>query len=143
MAAEAEFVPGPRPHGSVLRTLGGEGIEREHAANVTFGGVGATGGDVHALTANLAWEPVPFLLLRPELEYDVYGGGSLFAVARKGIAREDAQLLGVLNVEFKFRAVAVKETGSVLDTGSHPAAVRTLQHRRSMKFPRCPSSHSL
>lgn len=83
--------------------LRGEWFRDEHAANITFGGVGATGGDVYALTANLAWEPLPFLLLRPELKYDVYdGGGSLFAVDRNGIAREDSQLLGVLNFEFHF-----------------------------------------
>ncbi|MDX2182861.1 MAG: hypothetical protein SFW08_02645, partial [Gemmatimonadaceae bacterium] len=73
------------------------------AANVTFGGVGAGGGDVYALTANLAWEALPQLLVRPELKYDIYtGGGSLFAVDSRGIAREDRQLLGVLNFELRF-----------------------------------------
>lgn len=65
--------------------------------------MGAGGGDVYALTANIAWEPLPHLLLRPELKYDVYTGrGSLFAPDRTGVAREDAQLLGVLNLEFRF-----------------------------------------
>lgn len=83
--------------------LRGEWFRDEHAANVTFGGVGAGGGDVYALTANVAWEPVPQLLVRPELKYDVYTGrGSLFAVDRNGVAREDSQLLGVLNLEFRF-----------------------------------------
>lgn len=61
------------------------------------------GGDVYALTANLAWAFNPRLLIRPELKYDVYdGGGHLFAVGTNGLARKDAQLLGVLNLEFRF-----------------------------------------
>lgn len=83
--------------------LRAEWFRDEQAANVTFGGVGATGGSVYALTANVAWEASRHLLVRPELKYDVYdGGGSLFAVDRNGIAREDAQLLGVLNLELRF-----------------------------------------
>lgn len=73
------------------------------AANVGWAGVGAGGGDVRALTVNIAWEPRPHLLLRPEIKYDVYDGrGSLFAPDRTGVARRDAQLLGVLNLEFRF-----------------------------------------
>lgn len=83
--------------------LRGEWFRDEHASNVTFGGVGASGGDVYALTANLAWEALPQLLVRPEVKYDVYtGGGGLFAVDSRGIAREDRQLLGVLNFELRF-----------------------------------------
>lgn len=87
----------------VHTALRGEWFRDEHAANVGWGGVGAAGGDVYALTANLAWEPTPHLLLRPEIKYDVYdGGGHLFAVDSNGLAREDAQLLGVMNLEFRF-----------------------------------------
>lgn len=83
--------------------LRGEWFRDESAANVTWGSVGASGGDVYALTANIGWEPIPHLTVRPELKYDVYdGGGSLFAVDRNGVAREDSQLLGVMNFEFRF-----------------------------------------
>jgi hypothetical protein len=75
----------------------------ENAANVLWGGVGATGGDVYALTMSLGWEPTPHLLIRPELKYDVYDGdGHLFAAGANGLARRDTQLLGVLNLEFRF-----------------------------------------
>ena len=33
----------------------------ENAAHVLWGSVGAGGGDVYAFTANLSWEPIPFL----------------------------------------------------------------------------------
>ena len=80
-----------------------EWLRDEHAANFLWGAVGARGGDVYALTANLAWAFNPHLLIRPELKYDVYdGGGHLFAVGTNGLARKDAQLLGVLNLEFRF-----------------------------------------
>lgn len=83
--------------------LRAEWFRDEEAANLLWGAVGAGGGDVYALTANIAWEPLPHLLLRPEIKYDVYTGrGSLFAPDRAGVAREDAQLLGVLNFEFRF-----------------------------------------
>jgi len=95
----ARYQLGTRLHTAVR----GEWFRDEHASSVTWGGVGATGGSVYALTANLAWEPAPFLLLRPELKYDVYAGsGHLFAVDRNGLAREDSQLLGVMNLEFRF-----------------------------------------
>ncbi len=75
----------------------------ENAANVLWGGVGATGGDVYALTASASWEPVPQLLIRPELKYDVYdGGGHLFAAGANGLAAHNAQLLGLLNFHFRF-----------------------------------------
>ncbi len=75
----------------------------ENAANFLWSNIGARGGNVYALTANLAIEIIPNLLLRPELKYDVYdGGGHLFAVGADGIAREDSQLLGVMNFEFRF-----------------------------------------
>ena len=80
-----------------------EWFRDEQAANVLWSGVGAGGGDVYALSVNLAWEPVPHILVRPELKYDVYDGeGSLFAVASNGIARADSQVLGVLNFELRF-----------------------------------------
>jgi hypothetical protein len=51
----------------------------------------------------VAWEISPHLLLRPELKYDIYSGeGHLFAVGSNGVARENQQLLGVLNFEFRF-----------------------------------------
>ncbi len=75
----------------------------ENAANVTWGGVGATGGDVYALTASVGWEPHPNLLIRPELKFDAYdGGGHMFAAGANGLARRDSQLLAVLNLEFRF-----------------------------------------
>ena len=75
----------------------------ENAANVLWGGVGATGGDVYALTGSVSWEPTPQLLVRPELKFDTYdGGGHLFAAGRNGLARKDSQLLAVLNLEFRF-----------------------------------------
>ena len=75
----------------------------ENAANVLWGGVGATGGDVYAFTASLGWEPTPHLLVRPELKFDAYdGGGHLFAAGANGLARRDSQLLAVLNLEFRF-----------------------------------------
>ncbi|MFT4564245.1 MAG: hypothetical protein ACI9BW_004008 [Gammaproteobacteria bacterium] len=75
----------------------------ENAANVLWSGVGATGGDVYALTASLSWQPSKHLLIRPELKYDVYDGkGHLFAAGSNGLAQHDAQLLGVLNFEFRF-----------------------------------------
>ncbi|MGD9601605.1 MAG: outer membrane beta-barrel protein [Gammaproteobacteria bacterium] len=80
-----------------------EWLRDENAANFLWGAVGARGGDVYALTANVAWEVIPHLLVRPELKYDVYAGdGHLFAVGANGLAREDDQLLGVLNLEFRF-----------------------------------------
>lgn len=80
-----------------------EWFRDEEAANVLWRTVGARGGDVYALTLNVAWEPLPHLLVRPELKLDHYtGGGHLFAPARDGRARHDTQLLGVLNLEFRF-----------------------------------------
>lgn len=80
-----------------------EWLRDENAANFLWGVVGAGGGDVYALSANVAWEISPHLLIRPELKYDVYSGdGHLFAVGSNGLAREDDQLLGVLNFEFRF-----------------------------------------
>ena len=80
-----------------------EWLRDENAANFLWGRVGAGGGDVYALSANVAWEISPHLLLRPELKYDVYSGkGQLFAVNSNGIARENQQLLGVMNFEFRF-----------------------------------------
>ena len=75
----------------------------ENAANVLWGSVGATGGDVWALTANLDWAISPFLLVRPELKFDTYDGGDhLFAAGNNGLAQRDSQLLGVLNLQFSF-----------------------------------------
>lgn len=75
----------------------------ERAANFLWSSVGAGGGDVYALTANLAYEIIPNLLLRPELKYDAHDGdGHLFAVGADGIARKDRQLLGVMNFEVRF-----------------------------------------
>lgn len=75
----------------------------DNAANVLWSGVGATGGEVLALTASLGWEPIPHLLIRPELRFDAYdGGGHLFAAGSNGLAAHDSQLLGVLNFEFRF-----------------------------------------
>lgn len=80
-----------------------EWFRDKHAANVLWSGVGATGGDVYAFTASLGWEPLPQLLVRPELKFDVYdGGGHLFGAGSGGLAEHDAQLLGVLNFEFRF-----------------------------------------
>ena len=90
-------------HERVHVGLRAEWFADDHAASILWSGVGATGGDVYALTASLAWEPSPHVLLRPELKFDVYaGGGHLFATARDGRAREDAQLLGVVNLELRF-----------------------------------------
>ena len=75
----------------------------ENAANVLWSGVGATGGDVYAFTASFSYELSPHLLVRPELKYDIYdGGGHLFAAGSNGLAAHDTQLLGVLNLEFRF-----------------------------------------
>lgn len=80
-----------------------EWFRDEHAANVLWSGVGATGGEVYALTASLGWEPIPYLLVRPELKFDIYdGGGHLFAAGASGLASRDTQLLGVINFEFRF-----------------------------------------
>ena len=55
------------------------------------------------MTASVGWEPHPILLIRPELKYDAYhGGGHLFAAGTNGLARRDSQLLGILNLEFRF-----------------------------------------
>lgn len=85
--------------------LGGrfEWFTDENAASVLWSGMGATGGDVYAVTASLGWEPIPHLLIRPELKYDVYeGDGHLFATGTNGLAQRDTQLLVVLNLEFRF-----------------------------------------
>ncbi|MEX2482172.1 MAG: outer membrane beta-barrel protein [Gammaproteobacteria bacterium] len=80
-----------------------EWFRDENAANILWGGVGAGGGDVYAVTLSLAWEPIPWVLVRPELKFDSYDGhGHLFAPDRNGIAQRDSQLLGVLNFEFRF-----------------------------------------
>ncbi len=80
-----------------------EWFRDEQAANVLWSSVGAGGGDVYAVSTNLAWEPVPHLLVRPELRVDVYDGtGHLFATGANGLARRDSQLLAVLNFEFRF-----------------------------------------
>jgi hypothetical protein len=80
-----------------------EWFRDDEAANVLWGAVGASGGDVYAFTLNLAWEPLPHLLVRPELKFDVYdGGGHLFAVRANGLARADSQTLAVLNLELRF-----------------------------------------
>lgn len=90
--------------GEKLHTnLRAEWLRDENAANVLWSGVGAGGGDVYALSANLGWEPVPHLLVRPELKFDWYDGtGHLFAPGPNGLARRDSQLLAVLNLEFRF-----------------------------------------
>ncbi|MGR8920220.1 MAG: outer membrane beta-barrel protein, partial [Gammaproteobacteria bacterium] len=80
-----------------------EWFHDENAANVLWGVTGATGGKVTALTLSLGWEPVPYVLIRPELKLDSYdGGGHLFAADDSGLAQHDSQLLGVLNLEFRF-----------------------------------------
>ena len=80
-----------------------EWFRDENAANVLWGGVGATGGDVFSLTASLAWQPSPYFRIRPELKFDIYdGGGHLFAADDDGLARKDTQLLGLVSFEFNF-----------------------------------------
>lgn len=80
-----------------------EWFRDENAANVLWGGVGATGGDVYATTLNITYEPIPYLAIRPELKFDAYdGGGHLFAADSSGLAQHDEQLLGVINFEFRF-----------------------------------------
>ena len=80
-----------------------EWFQDENAANVLWRSVGASGGKVRALTLNATWEPIPYLLIRPELKFDSYsGGGHLFAPDRNGQAEHDSQLLGVANFEFRF-----------------------------------------
>ena len=80
-----------------------EWFKDENAANVLWSGVGAGGGEVWATTLSLGYSPVPHLLIRPELKFDTYDGkGNLFAPNRNGIAQEDDQLLGVMNLEFRF-----------------------------------------
>lgn len=80
-----------------------EWFRDDNAASVLWRGVGAGGGNVYAMTLNLAWQPSPYLLLRPELKFDSYDGdGHLFAPGRDGVARRDSQLLGVMNFEFRF-----------------------------------------
>lgn len=80
-----------------------EWFKDENAANVLWSGVGAGGGEVFATTLSLGYSPLPHLLVRPELKFDTYTGkGHLFAPNRDGIAQKDSQLLGVLNLEFRF-----------------------------------------
>ena len=80
-----------------------EWFKDENAANVLWSGVGAGGGEVVATTLSVGYSPLPHLLIRPELKFDSYNGkGNLFAPNRNGIAQEDEQLLGVLNLEFRF-----------------------------------------
>ena len=75
----------------------------ENAANVLWSGVGATGGEVYALTASLGWVINPHVLLRPELKIDTYDGGAhLFAAGSNGLADRGTQVLGVVNLEFRF-----------------------------------------
>jgi hypothetical protein len=75
----------------------------ENAANVLWSGVGATGGEVYALSASLGWVINPHVLLRPELKIDTYDGGAhLFAAGSNGLADRDTQVLGVVNLEFRF-----------------------------------------
>jgi hypothetical protein len=83
----------------------------ENAAHVLWGSVGAGGGDVYAFTANLSWEPIPFLNIRPEIRYDVYdGAGDLFApvnptggaVPQAALATESEQFVGILNAVTRF-----------------------------------------
>jgi hypothetical protein len=64
---------------------------------------GSGGGDVYGLTLNLEWEPHPHFLIRPELKYDAYDGdGHLFAAGPNGLATEDSQFLGTLNLDLRF-----------------------------------------
>ncbi|MGR8948319.1 MAG: outer membrane beta-barrel protein [Gammaproteobacteria bacterium] len=80
-----------------------EWFRDEDAANVLWSAVGASGGDVYALTTNVTWHASPHLRIRPELKFDAYdGGGKLFAPNAVGIAQKNSQLLGVVNFEFGF-----------------------------------------
>jgi len=75
----------------------------ENAANLLWGSIGAGGGSVYAMTFNLAWEPNPHMLIRPEFKYDVYDGGAhLFGVGANGLARDDTQFLASINLDFRF-----------------------------------------
>jgi len=89
-----------------------EWFRDENGAHLLWGNVGAKGGDVYALTANLNWDPNPWLTIRPEVRYDVYTGkGHLFAPAypvgsgappQAQVATEDEQLTFMLNGVTRF-----------------------------------------
>ena len=88
--------------------LRGEWFADENGANVLWGSVGAGGGNVYAVSANLSWDPWRSLNIRPEIRYDVYdGSGHLFApvpgaAPGSAVATKDHQLIGILNAVKKF-----------------------------------------
>ena len=88
--------------------LRGDWFTDENGANVLWGSVGASGGNVYAVTANLSWDPWRSLNIRPEIRYDVYdGSGHLFApvpgvTSGSAVATKDHQLIGILNAVKKF-----------------------------------------
>jgi len=80
-----------------------------NAAHILWRSVGAGGGDVYAFTANVSWDPIPGLTVRPEVRYDVYTGlGNLFAPVYQGgplqnqLATEDQQFTFMLNGVSRF-----------------------------------------
>ncbi|MCC4796731.1 MULTISPECIES: outer membrane beta-barrel protein [Enterovibrio] len=71
-----------------------EWFDDENAANVLWSSVGATGGDVYSLTANLSWSANQYIKISPELRYDTYKGqgAGLFAGGKS-----DDQFIALLN----------------------------------------------
>ncbi|MEI8611721.1 outer membrane beta-barrel protein [Enterovibrio sp. Hal110] len=71
-----------------------EWFDDENAANVLWSSVGATGGDVYSLTANLSWSANQYIKITPELRYDTYKGqgAGLFAGGKS-----DDQFIALLN----------------------------------------------
>lgn len=76
-----------------------EWFRDEKAANVLWSSVGATGGDVYSLTANLDWQVNPFMRVRPEVRYDTYTGDGtgLF-----GDGTEDDQFIALFSTNVNF-----------------------------------------
>jgi hypothetical protein len=73
-----------------------EWVKDKVGANALFAG---SPGKVYSFTANLDWQINPYLNIIPELKYDQYAGNGLPLFGNK---TEDNQLLGLLNIVFKF-----------------------------------------
>lgn len=73
-----------------------EWVNDKVGANALFAG---SPGKVYSFTANLDWQINPYLNIIPEIKYDQYDGNGLPLFGNK---TEDNQLLGLVNIVFKF-----------------------------------------
>ncbi|PCH85715.1 MAG: hypothetical protein COB89_01550 [Piscirickettsiaceae bacterium] len=73
-----------------------EWVKDKVGANALFAG---SPGEVYSFTTNLDWQINPYFNIIPEIKYDQYDGNGLPLFGNK---TQDNQLLGLLNIVFKF-----------------------------------------